>query len=341
MESNVLGQATRVALKSLIIDVLVLGSAAVRTQLIEVICCMALHDFPESWPDLIDKLLSKISADNFSVNLVILKACHYIFKRYRREMRSDELYTEINYVMSRFGPALLQLYRGLEGVLKASDSGDSGHIKLLLQNVTYANKIFYSLSFQDIPAHIEDNLGEFMRLLLAFFAFHSARPDLASSPDQAGILEKLASSAAKVFALYAEKYEEDFTMLPAVAEATWVTLTSRVSQLPKDDKLAFVCLDFLASIARQERHKVLFQPILQILCEQIIVPNLAIRDTDMEVFEDDPMEFIRRESDSSLEDSSSRSSVAIVLTRNLTEFFEQDMTRILFQAIQQQLQVSY
>ena len=83
----------------------------VRIQLSEIISCIAENDFPEAWPNLIDDLLGLMSSSDFSTNLYILKTLHYIFKRYRNEVRSDELYTEINFVMSKFGIAFLDFYK--------------------------------------------------------------------------------------------------------------------------------------------------------------------------------------------------------------------------------------
>jgi len=253
-------------------------------------------------------------------------------------MRSDELYSEINYVMARFGPALLQIYAGLEAVLRTAAELNKDQLLVLLQNVTCANKIFYSLSYQDIPTFIEENLSEFMRLLLGFFCFSHPVLSSLSQTEEAGVPEKLTASVAKIIVLYSSKYEEDFIMLPAFAEATWNVLTTKITPKFKDDKVASLCLGFLASIARQERHKNIFSPILSILCQQVIVPNMEIRESDLEKFEDEPIEFIRNESESGCEEShSTRSGASIVLIRNLMDFHEVNLTGILMEVVKQKL----
>ena len=277
-----------------------------------------------------DRLLEKIDSSDFSANIVLLKTCHKIFKRYRLEERSDDLYREINFVMSKFGPALLKIYVGIENILKAGIN-EKKLLGLVLENATYANKIFYSLSFQDIPAFIEDNLKIFMNILMFLYNFQS--PFLISESDeQPGIIEKLTTSVAKIVILYTSKFEEDFTMLGDFTQATWTILTSRVTLLPRDDKLTCTCIGFLASVSRQERHKSIFQNFLQIICEKIIIPNLEIRESDLEIFEDDPMEFIRRDSEGG-NDLSHRHSSAVSLIQGLMEFNEIEMTKILFETI--------
>lgn len=339
VESPIFDENTRQLLKNGVIDALVTGTKVVQIQLGEIICLIASCDFPDYWPNLIEALLSKISPSDFIINLSVLKTVHYIFKRYRSEMRSDELYSEINYVMARFGPALFQIYQGLDAVLRSANELPIDQLSILLQNAACANKIFYSLSYQDIPAFIEDNLSEFMRLILGLFNF--SRPGLSSlsCSDEAGVPEKLIASVAKVAVLYATKYEEDFTMLPQFAEATWNVLTTKITPNPKDDKIASLCIRFLASIARQERHKDIFSPILTVLCQQIIVPNMEVLEADLEKFVDDPIEFIRQESETSGEDSHlSRSGASIALIRNLMDFHEISVTSILMEIVNHKLQ---
>ena len=89
---------------------------------------------------------------------------------------------------------------------------DRNALGVLLQNATYVNKIFYSLSFQDIPAFIEDNLATFMNILMYFYNFQNPRI-VTEDDEQPGIMEKFTPSVAKIVILYSSKYEEDFTML--------------------------------------------------------------------------------------------------------------------------------
>lgn len=259
-----------------------------------------------------------------------MKTCHKIFKRYRLEERSDDLYREINFVMDKFGPFLLQIFVGIESMLK-NCAAHGSNLGILLQNATYANKIFYSLSFQDIPAFIEDNLITFMNILMFLFNFQSPLV-ITQDEDQPGVMEKFTASVAKIVILYSSKYEEDFTMLGDFAQATWHILTTRVSLLPKDDKLTCTCINFLASVSRQERHRSIFQNSLKIICDSIIIPNMKIRESDLEIFEDEPMEFIRRDSEVG-QDLSNRYNSSVNLIHGLMEFNATEMTQILFDTV--------
>lgn len=271
-----------------------------------------------------------MNPSDFASNLVVLKTCHKIFKRYRLEERSDDLYREINFVMDKFGPFLLQIFVGIESMLK-NESLDRNALGVLLQNATYVNKIFYSLSFQDIPAFIEDNLATFMNILMYFYNFQNPRI-VTEDDEQPGIMEKFTSSVAKIVILYSSKYEEDFTMLGDFAQATWHILTTRVSLRSKDDKLTCTCINFLTSVSKQERHRSIFQSSLKVICDSIIIPNMRIRESDLEIFEDEPMEFIRRDSEGG-HDLSHRHSAAVALIQGLMEFNGAEMTQILFETV--------
>jgi exportin-2 (importin alpha re-exporter) len=56
-------------------------------------------------------------------------------------------------------------------------------------------------------------------------------------------------------------------------------------------------IQFLASVADRQQYKQLFEDpaTLASICEKIIVPNIEMRDVDVELFEDNPEEYIRRD----------------------------------------------
>lgn len=100
----------------------------IQSQLGEAIGIIAESDFYEKWDTLVDvssvsptqrclissqpskDLVSRLSPNDVVVNNGVLQVAHSIFKRWRPLMRSDELFTEINHVLTKFGgPFLVQL----------------------------------------------------------------------------------------------------------------------------------------------------------------------------------------------------------------------------------------
>ncbi|RQM06437.1 hypothetical protein DH86_00002267, partial [Scytalidium sp. 3C] len=54
-------------------------------------------------------LVARLTPDNAKVNNGVLEVAHSIFKRWRPLFQSDDLYTEINHVLSKFGEPFVKL----------------------------------------------------------------------------------------------------------------------------------------------------------------------------------------------------------------------------------------
>jgi exportin-2 (importin alpha re-exporter) len=63
----------------------------------------------------------------------------------------------------------------------------------------------------------------------------------------------------------------------------------------RHDVLATTCIRFLTAIVGKQMHAGLFkqEATLRSIVENIVVPNLRLRESDEELFEDDPSEYIR------------------------------------------------
>lgn len=331
-----LSEDDRIVIKGCIVNALTRVPASIQRQLGEAVTAIASIDFPDAWPDLIPQLVQRLDVNDFDNNIAILQTIHYLFKRYRTEFRSDELYTEINFVMSQLAEPLLQLFRVTQSLVAAHAGEGRATIEKLLLTQLLLNKIYYSLSAQDLPAFFEDHLGEFMDILKAQLTYRNPLAE-SGNDDDAGPAEKLPASVAKIAILYANRYEEEFTMLGSFVEAAWSVLTS-VSRASKHDATASACMRLLSSVARQERHKSLFSGVLQLLCDKVVVPNILIRESDLELFEDEPLEYIRRSVDG-VADEGSRRGGAVALTRGLMEFYETKVTAILQGYVERFLQL--
>ena len=126
----------------------------IQYQLGEAIGIIAESDFYERWDTLVDvstaqptwggfdeliatqDLVSRLTPNNTVVNNGVLQVAHSIFKRWRPLMRSDDLFTEINHVLSRFGePFLVQLQVRLQNL---SPRPENRLIKILEHPQSYS-----------------------------------------------------------------------------------------------------------------------------------------------------------------------------------------------------------
>lgn len=93
-----------------------------------------------------------------------------------------------------------------------------------------------------------------------------------------GLGEKVKTSICEVVDLFAKRYEEEFTLLPAFVETIWTLLTN-TSLESKNDLLSSKAMAFLTSVVRQERHKPLFEnpDVLKSICLKVVLPNIELR----------------------------------------------------------------
>ena len=126
--NHMLPQNEVTAIKQEIVGLMISVPPNIQAQLGDAVGIIADSDFWRGWDTLIDvcgsslwtrgrercthamqDLVSRLSPDDFAVNNGVLQVAHSIFKRWRPLFRSDELFTEINHVLSGFGSPFLNL----------------------------------------------------------------------------------------------------------------------------------------------------------------------------------------------------------------------------------------
>ena len=77
------------------------------------VCEMIARDnFQEKWPSFIPDLVEGLRQDDPIITMRVFRTFAPVLKKIRYMYRSDELYTMINYVIEKFGPALTE-YTGV------------------------------------------------------------------------------------------------------------------------------------------------------------------------------------------------------------------------------------
>ncbi|KAF2710725.1 Cse1-domain-containing protein [Pleomassaria siparia CBS 279.74] len=288
-----------------------------QSQLGEAISAIADSDFWERWDTLVEDLISRLTADNATVNNGVLRVAHSIFKRWRPLFRSDELFTEINHVLSKFGGPFLTLIQNTDDAITGSQN-DPAALKNSFGTLDLEIKLLYDLSCQDLPPVFEDNVAAISHLLHKYLVYDN--PALGTDDDsESSILEYVKAGIFEVLMLYVQKYEDAFGgQLGQFIESTWNFLMS-VGLETKYDIVVSKALQFLTAVAGTS-HSESFnnQAVLVQIIEKVILPNLTLRDSDEELFEDEPIEFIRRDLEGSDNDTRRRAA---------TNFLRQLMTK--------------
>ena len=139
---------------------------------------------------------------------------------------------------------------------------------------------------------------------------------------------QIKASICENVSLYLEKNEEEFApFVRDFATAVWGQLM-QVGLEPGKDALATEAIRFLTTLVSGVHHT-LFQDedgsMLRTIIHNIVIPNLRFRDSDEELFDDNYVEYIRRDIEGS--DTDTRRRMACELLKALTSKFQQAVTQ--------------
>jgi exportin-2 (importin alpha re-exporter) len=311
------------AIKRELIGLMVAVPPNLQSQLGEAISAIAESDFWQRWDTLVDDLIARLTPDNSTVNNGVLQVAHSVFRRWRPLFRSDDLFTEINHVLSKFSSPFLQLLEHTDALITASE-GNPAALRDAFTTLDLCVKLFYDLSCQDLPPAFEDHIGSIAGLLHKYLVYDNStlRTD---DETESGPQEYVRAGIFDVLMLYIQKYEDAFgPQLGQFVETTWSFLMT-VGLETKYDILVSKALQFLTAVA-STHHAESFnnQDVLVQVIEKVILPNLALRESDIELFEDEPIEFIRRDLEGS--DNDTRRRAATNFLRQLMSRFESLVT---------------
>lgn len=326
-EPSKISERDRETIKREIVDLMLRSPERLQKQLSDAVSVIGREDFPDKWTNLLPDLVAKFNSGDFHIINGVLHTAHSLFKRYRHEFKSQELWTEIKFVLERFAQPFTNLFEAI--MEEANRCGhDMAKLKDILGSILLICKVFYSLNFQDLPEHFEENMDKWMKNFLILLTTNSKELKLEDTDDEAGPLDLIKSQVCDNVSLYAQKYDEEFeNYLPKFVEAIWQLLVS-TEKVTKHDIVVSNAIGFLASASERSNYKYLFekQETLKSICENVVVPNIEFREEDEEVFEDNPEEYIRRDIEGS--DVDTRRRAASDLVRGLCKFHEQRVIEI-------------
>ncbi|CAM9020808.1 unnamed protein product [Wickerhamomyces anomalus] len=315
-------------IKSEIIPLMISLPNNLQIQIGEAISVIADSDFPERWPSLIDDLVNKLSEDDMVTNIGVLTVAHSIFKRWRPLFRSDALFLEIKLVLEKFSVPFLNLLKKVDGLID-SNSTNKAQLAILFDVLLLLVKIYFDLNCQDLPEFFEDHMNEGMSIIHKYLIYSNdlSKPEDDDS-DDIEVVSKVKTAISELIQLYTTRYEEEFdALIPQFVQSTWNLLTTTGLQ-SRYDILVSKLLSFLTSVAKLPKHSEIFnnETALKEITERIIIPNLTVRESDEELFEDDPIEYIRRDLEGS--DSDTRRRASIDFLRELKSKNESLVTQV-------------
>ncbi|KNC84613.1 hypothetical protein SARC_03180 [Sphaeroforma arctica JP610] len=326
---NKIADQDRLTIKTHIVDLMLKMPSQLQAQLSEAVSLIGKHDFPDAWPELLPSLVAKLDNNDVSVINGVLRTASSLFNRYTYEFKSDELWTEINIALKQFAQPLTDITAKMISILPQNAS-NRDTLTTVFSLLHSALDIFYSLNYQDLPEFFEDNMDQWMLIHHTLLVYDNplVRSD---SDDRPGPLEKTMAKACDNVALYAGKYDEEDVPfrkhLPVFVEDIWNLLCTTSGEI-KNDYLVSGGLAFLSAVAKRPGTSSMFgdPATLKTICEKIVIPNMQLRESDVEAFEDDPQEYIGQDIEGS--DTETRRRAACDLVKALRQHFEQQVTAI-------------
>lgn len=326
-EEELVPMADRDSIKTHLVELMCSTPGEVQRQLAEAVTIISSHDFPGNWGSLLPHLVQKMETTDTHVLHGVMLTTNSILKCFRNVHKSDPLYEKLVYCLDHLQEPITKKYVEMEAILSAVSSVDFNQTLMVMETIRLMSRIFFSLNWQDIPEYFEDNCSTWMTEFSKYLSYENSSLEDESETNEPGCIEKLKAAIIENLVLYATKYEETFTeYLSAFTSLIWQLLVGIKSQ-PKFDVLATVSIKFLTTVSSKQMNMHLFtDEILQQIVEHIVVPNLMATELDEEIFEDNPLDYIRKDIEGS--DQDTRRRCAVDLVRSLLKFFPQKTTEL-------------
>jgi exportin-2 (importin alpha re-exporter) len=302
----------------------------VQLQINAIISFIAEIDFPARWPTLLPSLVKSLqSAPSDELRLNALTCVCAVFRKYKTASRSTEILMELKYLLPLFQEVHLDLFKSVLPAIVGNPAGASKEIFAAMEQIL---EIFYSLNVVDIPEHYQDNTQVWLSGFLEILNLPILKT---SNTDEPGPVETLKTLACENLSLYADKYQEPFEPFVASSvKAVWSLLVSLDLNESRFDLLVSAGIRFLSSAANTRWAQSPFeqQDALVQICEKLVLPNIQLREIDIELFTDNPDDYMRKDLQNA--DAETRRRSAVDLVKALSKFYESQVTEILIRYVQ-------
>lgn len=285
-------------LKSSMLAGMSVCSPQVCASLSEAVMYIAKSDFPQRWPNLLPELFAQLQSSTSSARSeILLSSLHMVFKRYRHEERSDEMWADLKLVLSQSVQPMLTLTHMLTTQLpqlQPNKLAVTGHIKC----ITLLIKIFHSMCAQDFAAQIEESMRSWMELIHTLLTMEWLVPMYAQDNDDEDLNELLHMRKACMgtLNLFASHYQEEFAaFMPPLVKVVW-DLANAAPGGGFADEYVSSLMKFLSIIARSRDHAVVDgDQVMPAIVRAVVVPNVIMRASDVERFDEDGAEYMQRD----------------------------------------------
>uniref|UniRef100_A0A8R1DEL8 Importin N-terminal domain-containing protein n=1 Tax=Caenorhabditis japonica TaxID=281687 RepID=A0A8R1DEL8_CAEJA len=293
---------------------------------------IAQRDFPEKWPQVVPYLSKFLTGSDLNHLVASLTSMDQIFRKFRYQSKSTELWKELLKCLQSTQEPLTLLLRNMMEVGQRKDQLSAEEVNQWLKVLNFISKVYHSLCSQDIPEYFEDHLNDWMPCFLHLVQIDA--PTQTSSAGEPTILDELKTEICEIFTLYSQRYEEEIApFVPDIISAVW-RLLEVTGPDTRYDTMVCAALEFLSTVSQRQYYESHFtgEGVLKTLAENVCVQNLLLRQQDIELFEDEPLDYMKRDIEGT--DVGTRRRGAIDLARGLCHRFEAQMLPCLGEIVQ-------
>jgi len=290
--SKYIGAAERPNLRERLLEVWSKSTLKpVKAQLGEALVIVGKVEYPREWD--IWPAVQKVIQSNDSERIVeLLDITGSIMMKYRTCHHTVEHIEELKFIIDGMGRPLMAMVKQFLSVMQ---QGQNAAV-LAIDASIHLVGIFESLHYLDINELFQDELDNWVASFCGMLQIQPTTPVL-QKPDNTQKLCRLKRAVIDVFTLYNERYESEYKAhVQKIIQLTCQTMISK--QVEKDSKefnlLLMSGLEYLTSVVSQMWNRYLFkdQAIHNSLIDQIIVPNIALRESDLEQIQMDGPDFV-------------------------------------------------
>jgi len=331
VESGGISQSDKEIVKQHILSLMLQAPKQIQVQLAAGLEEISQIDYPENWKTLLPEMVQHLQTSQ-DVNVLkgTMETMHTVFLKFRSMARSNQVLGEIKYTVLGCQETHLIVFKAAcERVLSGTLAPDQ--LNLYFQLLVATIGVFYSLNVVDIPEFFENHKEDYFKGFLGLIKFHHEA--VAGAGSQPGLLEQVKADIFECFALYTDKYQEIFApfLMPCVGDV--YALLVSISQEEKNDALVAKGIKFLSSAAQTHWQQSQCQSpfddpsVISGICEKVVFPNVLLRESDIELFQDDAKEYISRDMEAADQDTRRRS--AMDLVKAMCKLNEAKVTEIL------------
>ncbi|KAH7826513.1 putative Exportin-2 [Monocercomonoides exilis] len=291
---HLLSEEMRDNIKSAMVQLYFSSNDRCRKYLIVAARCISEKDLPRFWPSFFDDIKPYLNGENIDQKANAFNFLHKCMKKYRYSYANKEVMEELIYILQQIDNLMMTTFQTCVGQLQ-SCATDTVMFTKMFKIILPITQLFHTLITHDIPQLFSDHLSKWIdNFSLILQVDSNAQTAETLLPEKASVIVKTQTEVIDTLILLVDRYQKDIqNNVPSLTGLIWRLKGSLSDNDVKKEKLAVNALRFLVSCAVGQ-FSVIFRntDIITQIFRDIIIPNLAIAELELNDFVYNPLNFV-------------------------------------------------